>query len=191
MEPAGRFMLRRIVEDTGLIDDGRKIARMPRREAIMAPGLNVEQFIEGIAIRQPGGAFLVGAKKVASGVESQRRGPAQPGGNDLAMLPIRRKPDDRAPFALDIVIGFPGLFVDAISARPIITAEPEIDSAIGTNGNRYRVETGATELGRSNPPAVHRFEFAGAVSFVAHAKNATFRRDIKSTRPPGHADRSR
>src|SRR4051812_20110921 len=180
MEPAGGFMLRRIVEDTGLIDDGRKIARMPRREAIMAPGLNVEQFIERIAIRQPGGAFLVGAKKVASGVESQRRGPAQPGGNDLAVLPIRREPDDRASFALDIVIGFPRLLIDAISASPIITTEAEIDSAIRTDGDGYRVETRTAQFCRRNPAAVDGFEFSGAISFVAQAENATFGRNIKA-----------
>jgi hypothetical protein len=35
---------------------------MPRRKAIVPAPLNVQQFIEGIAVGQPGGAFLIGGE---------------------------------------------------------------------------------------------------------------------------------
>ena len=45
---------------------------MARREAVVATALEMEQLVEGIAVRQPGRAFLVGAEQLAVAVPLQR-----------------------------------------------------------------------------------------------------------------------
>ena len=80
-EAAGALVLRAVVEDTRLIHHTRQPARMPRRESVVPPaiGRDVQQFIEGISIRHPCRAFLIGAEKVAVSVELQRHDVAQAG----------------------------------------------------------------------------------------------------------------
>ena len=44
------MMLRRIIENARLVDDIREMLGMTRREAVMAAGLDVQEFVEGIAV---------------------------------------------------------------------------------------------------------------------------------------------
>ena len=75
-------MLRRIVERRWFIDDVRVVPWMSRREsvvplrrwlAVWADPIqpNMEQFVERIPIRQPGGSFLFSAEEIASSIESE------------------------------------------------------------------------------------------------------------------------
>src|SRR5579884_3198813 len=109
MEAAGGLMLRAVIENARLIDHAGKIFRMPRRKTVMPTRLDVEQFVERVAVGQPGRAFLVGAKEVAVGVERHRNGEAYSCCDSLAMPPIGRKLLDGATFAVDVVKRFAGL----------------------------------------------------------------------------------
>ena len=61
---------------------------MARRKAIVLARLNLEQFIQWIAIRQPCGAFLVGGKQIAPRVEGQRAGESDAGANGFAFREV-------------------------------------------------------------------------------------------------------
>src|SRR5437667_12689523 len=90
-------MLRRVIEDAGLVNHVRQMLWMPRRKSIMPPRLDVEQFVERIPIRQPGGAFLIGDKQVAVAVERHPDGEANAAANRLARREIRTDPLNGAP----------------------------------------------------------------------------------------------
>ena len=68
-EAAGALVLRRVVEDAGLIDHVRQPARMPRRKAVVPARFEAEKFVERVAIRHPGRAFLIRGEKIAEPVE--------------------------------------------------------------------------------------------------------------------------
>ena len=71
MQSARGFVLRGVIKDARLVNNVRQIFGMARGKSIMAPRLDVEQFIEGIAVGQPGGAFLIGAEEITGGVEGE------------------------------------------------------------------------------------------------------------------------
>ena len=63
-------MLRAVVENARLVDHVGQVLGMPRRKAVVPARLDVQQFVERVAVGQPGGAFLVGAEQVAQPVET-------------------------------------------------------------------------------------------------------------------------
>ena len=92
-------MLRRIIKHTGLIDDIGKMLRVTRWKTIVTSGLDVQQLIQRIAVRQPGGSFLVRAEQVAFRIEGHAHGKSNSGANDLAVFKIGRDLHNRAAFA--------------------------------------------------------------------------------------------
>ena len=45
---------------------------MPRRKTVVPPRLDVEQLVEGVAVRHPRRAFLIRAEKIAVTIPLQR-----------------------------------------------------------------------------------------------------------------------
>src|SRR4051812_19020993 len=123
-------MLRRIIEDAWLINNARQMLGMPRREAVVAAGLNVEQFIQGIAVGQPGRAFLIRAEKVTRSIEGHSYREANAGANDLTVREIRGDFQDRAPLAAQIVTRLASGLVDEIGVRKICAAQAKVNVAL-------------------------------------------------------------
>ncbi len=61
---------------------------MPRRKAVVPVLLNVQQFIERIAVRNPGGAFLIGGEKITFAIDRERDGKANAGAIDFAFREV-------------------------------------------------------------------------------------------------------
>ncbi len=134
------LMLRRVIEGARFVDDARVVDRMPRRETVMAALLDVEQLVERIAVGEPGGAFLVGAKKIAGGVERHAHGKADAGAVDFAVLEIGRDVKDGAPFLLEVVVGFSGRLVDLEAVGEIHAADTEENAVVGRNGDAEGID---------------------------------------------------
>src|SRR5207248_1092401 len=75
-EAAAGLMLGAEVDDVGLVGDAFELVKMPRREAVIAAGDDVQEFIDGVSAGAPGCALLVGAEKIAVAVELQADGKA-------------------------------------------------------------------------------------------------------------------
>ena len=65
-------MLRRVVPHARLVDHVGQPLRMPRRKAVVPPGLDVQQLVERIPIRHPRRTFLIGAEKIAIELSTRR-----------------------------------------------------------------------------------------------------------------------
>ena len=52
------------------IDHARQVLWVTRREAIVFPALDVQQFVQGVAVRQPGRALLIRGEEIAETIES-------------------------------------------------------------------------------------------------------------------------
>ena len=61
-KPAGRLVLRAVVERARLVDHVRQVLRVPRREAVVPALLDVQQLVERVAVGQPRRPFLVGGR---------------------------------------------------------------------------------------------------------------------------------
>src|ERR1041384_896242 len=96
-------MLWRVIKHARFINDLRQVFGMPWRKAIMPSGLNVQQFIQRVAVRQPGRSLLVRAEKVAGGIEGQGDGKTDTGADDLAMGEVGGYFQNRAPFAPQVI----------------------------------------------------------------------------------------
>src|SRR4051794_18638888 len=102
---------------------------MARRESVVPPRLDMQQFVEGIAIRQPGWAFLVRAKKIARRIELHGYCEAHSSANGFSLRPVRRKLLNCSAIAMDVVLGFAGFLVHPIGFVPIITTQPKENSS--------------------------------------------------------------
>lgn len=152
-------MLRAIIKDTGLINDVRQVERVPRWEAVMPSGLNMEEFIEGIAVGEPSGTFLIGAKKIARGVKTECDGPTNPGADLFSGLEIGRDSKDAAAFRAEIVLCRAG-FLDFVGIVVETHAETEPNGAIfGMEGESSDVDAGP----RGRPALSQRAHDFGAV----------------------------
>ena len=131
-------MLRAVIEDARLINDMREIFGMARREAVVSALLNVQQFIERVAVGQPGGAFLVGGKEVAVVVEGKPNGEANARGDDFSLGKVGRDLQDRAALALHIVMSATVL-IDKIGVGIVGRSKAEVEVAVLVERDAYGV----------------------------------------------------
>src|ERR1700677_2978702 len=162
-------MLRRVIEGARLIDHVRQIPRMPRRKTIMPAWLNMQQFVEGISIRQPGRALLVSAKQVPGGVDRQADCEPHTRRNRLPPLPVRRKFLYRPAHAVDVVAGLAGLLVHLVLIHPRIATDAEINIASRYTGNAKGTDPRPCRNRRRLPATRHRLQFARTVTLVPQA----------------------
>ena len=128
--PDRALMLRAVFKDRRLINDLRQMLRMTRRKAVVQSGLDVQQFVEWISVRQPRRALLLAGEKIAQPVEGQRAGEARAGANGLAFLEVRRDTLDRAVLQRGSIPGLSRGRVHKISVGVIRRAEAEVDRAV-------------------------------------------------------------
>src|SRR2546427_4192289 len=193
-------------------DQVRKPLLVARRESIVAAWNDVVQFVERVAVWHPGFAFLIGVKKVAIAIKSERVRNANAGrdGFELACgsVPLL----NRAAFGMNVVernlvieittsiaASFqPGAFLrlqilslaQAVGVRVIRHDQSEIKVAFVVKRHRSGIHPTGSSIGR-RPAAGNdflRIGFAVAVR-VAQQGNFTVRGDVKPVRGPGHSDR--
>ena len=128
-------MLRSIIKDAGLIDDTWKIFWMARWETVMAPRLNVEQFVQRISVRQPGGSLLVRGKQVARTIESHRHRETDSCADNFTSSKIRRDFEDGPALAFQVVTRVASGFVDKIRIRKIGGSNSEINGTVLRDSN--------------------------------------------------------
>ncbi len=188
-EAAGALVLRAVVMDAGLINHAGQMPWMTRREAVVPAALDVEQFVKGIAVRQPGRAFLIGAEKVAVLVEAQADGPADAGAEFLAAFEVRRDAQDGPALAAEVVLRL-AEGIELVGVVIKTHAQAEEDRAV------FRIHTHArgVDAGKGERPAFgdgllmlslpitiavgdhHDLAFAGKVDRVAMRR--AFRREV-------------
>ena len=125
-------MLRSEGDDRRLVKDVRQILVVPRRKSVMLALLNMIQFVERIAVRQPGRPFLVGREQVAGAVEVQTVTEADPGRENLPFLAICGQFQDCAAFRRDVIMRCSVL--DEICVGVIRGAEAEVEVAVAIGG---------------------------------------------------------
>ena len=132
-------MLWRVVKHARFIDHVGQMPRMPRWEPVMASGLDVQQFIERIAVRHPCCAFLVGAKKVAMTVEREADSEANTGANRLALREVRADALNRPAFHGRAIPRLARRLIYQIRFGKTRRAEAEVDAAVRSNSHAERV----------------------------------------------------
>ena len=100
---AGALMLRSVFHDGRFVDDIRQVPGMPRREPVVPARHNMQQFIQGVAVRQPRGSFLIRGKKITLPVEGQPAEKTDSGGHRFARSQVSRHPLHRAARAVGLV----------------------------------------------------------------------------------------
>ena len=161
-------MLRAVVVYARLVNHVGQVLGMSRRKAIVPPRLDVQQFVEWVAVGQPGRSFLVGAKQITQSIECQGHGKPHAGTNLFAPFEIGAYLHDRPAPHVRFVMGF-SLFIDEMPVRVIVRAEPKINTSILRNGHAQRVDA----LLDGRPAFGHRDEFVGPIVavFVDHQHN--------------------
>ncbi len=100
--------------------------------------LDVKQLVEGIAVREPRGAFLVGAEQVARAVECESDRKADARADDFAPREVGSNAQDGAALAGQIVVGLAG-GVDQVGVRVVGGAQAEQNAAVAVDGHAQRV----------------------------------------------------
>src|SRR5688500_9984468 len=95
-QTARALMLRCVIEHARFIDDFRQMLWVPRREAIMPAGLNVQQFVEWISVGHPRRSFLIGHEQVAIPVEGHANGEANAGAYGFTLREVGQNALNRA-----------------------------------------------------------------------------------------------
>ena len=134
-EPAGALMLRRVVPHARLIDHVGEPLRMPRRKTVVPPRLDVEQLVEGVAVRHPCRAFLIRAEKIAVAVPLQRHDVAQPRGELLHFSIFPEAQQTAAPPRRGVVRA--GL-VGPVGIRRSAVAHRHVKRAVRSEADRHR-----------------------------------------------------
>ena len=123
-------MLRAVFKDRRLINNLRQMLRMTRRKAVVQSGLDVQQFVERISVRQPRRALLLAGEKIAQTIEGQRAGEARAGANRFAFLEVRRDTLDRAVLQRGSITGLARGRIDEIAVGVIRRAEAEVNGTV-------------------------------------------------------------
>ena len=168
-ETARALMLRAVVHHARFIDHVRQPARVPRREAVVPPTreIDVEQFVERIAIRHPGRAFLIAGEEVAVPVELQRHDVTQ-ARRELLDFAIRADAQQTAAALVGRVVR-DAFFVVPIRVVVTRVAHRHVERAVGAERERHRaIHAAVVEIGR-----LHEFgiveAFRHRLACVRHA----------------------
>src|SRR5439155_20354181 len=140
-QPARALMLRRVIEQTWLIDHVGQMSWMPWWKSVMAPRLNVQQFIERIAVGHPRCAFLVGAKKVAVTVEREADREADARAHRLALREVRADSLNRPALHSRAIPRLARRLINQIRFGKTRRAEAEVNAAVRSHSNAERVHT--------------------------------------------------
>src|SRR5256886_17220638 len=140
-QPARALMLWRVVKHARFIDHVGQMPRMLRWKSVMAPRLNVQEFIERIAVGHPRGAFLVGAKKVAVTVEREADSEANTGAHRLALGEIRADTLNRPAFQDRAIPRLARGLINQIRFGKTRRAEAEVNAPVRSHSNAERVHT--------------------------------------------------
>src|SRR6185503_15081621 len=101
---------------------------------------NVEKLIEGIAVRQPGGPFLVGREEVPKAIEREANREPDAGGDYLPRGEIGSDPLDRAALATEVKVTA-SRSVDQVGVGEVAGADPEVDAVVGSDGHAKCVDS--------------------------------------------------
>ena len=113
---------------------------MPRREAVVPAAIDVQQLVERIAVRQPRGAFLIGAKQILVLVEPHRHREANARRDDLARLEVGRHAQI-VPCSLSSVYFALPFSSTQIAVREVLGPEAEVNRVIARiDGDAERID---------------------------------------------------
>ena len=121
-------MLRTVIERGRFVDHVRIVAWMTRRETIVATGLNMQEFVEWIAVWQPRCTFLFRTKQIASFIKCESDRKADSRTNRFSLTEIRCNALHRASLALEVISGLAGIIYH-VSVREICSPQAKIQRA--------------------------------------------------------------
>ena len=96
----------------------------------MASRLNVQQFVQRVAIGQPCRPLLIGAEEIARGVECHAHRETNTGAKRFSFLVVGRYFLNRAARALQAVARLAGRGIDEIGLQKVVGTQPEIDVSL-------------------------------------------------------------
>src|SRR5256885_3715120 len=101
---------------------------MARRKTVVAPRLDVQQFVEWISVRQPCRAFLIGDEQVADPVERHPDGEADASADCFPFCEIGADTLNGAAFGRRAIAGLAGRLIHPIRLREAGRSKTEIDA---------------------------------------------------------------
>ena len=137
-------MLRCEIPDTRFVDDVGQMDGMARRKTVVASGLEMQEFVQGIAVGRPRRAFLIGSEEIAVAIPLERHHIAK-AARELFHFAVRGDAQKAATAFVSRVVVRARFLVGPVGVGGGGAAHREVERTVRAEGNGHGVVDAALQ----------------------------------------------